>query len=599
MTGVAAANPRQQFFDSAGNPLVGGFVDVYLAGTTTRTDTWRERTLIDGNKNTNPIELDARGECALWLDEDVTYKLVLKNSSGSVQYTADNVVGAAGVHILADVTAAKDAALTAIGAAEDTAVAAVGAAEDVSVAAVATAQATAEAAVTVLVTQAQTAETNAEAAEAQAENYAAAAATGSKFYDTIALGNAGVTDTQTFGVVAGGSDGLARPSIYRRESAGVSTFLYGVVPGSEADELAHLPDELPNGYELSGQRWVVFGGNDDAIAAQLKEDEEKFRFHLPVVAASVETPEMIPEITTPSGYELAGWNFAIAGGTSILMGEDDSGELYLPGDSWVLYTGVVSSKTQVFSLNKLTGVITQISPAGSNNTAPFRDGRYAAYTSDRVGGDAANGLYAVPLAGGTEIPYFCRERLACWGDSQTLGTGATPGVTDYPTVLGGLLGGWTVYNGGVAGETSAQITVRELADSAHLSDLAIYKMGRNDNSGDLIQSVWSIRQSIEHHKTGAARHRFIVLSQYPGLAADVARCTYVNAVYADMWPGNYCDVYAALLAAGDGSPTDIADVAAGIVPTSLRADTTPHLNAAGYAIEAQAIHTFITSKGWA
>jgi hypothetical protein len=164
MTGVAAANPRQQFFDSAGNPLVGGFVDVYLAGTTTRTDTWRERTLIDDNKNTNPIELDARGECTLWLDETVTYKLVVKDADGAVQYTSDNVVGAAGFHILADVVDAQATALAAIAADEASALAAIEAQETTSVAAVVAAQDTAETAVDALVTQAEAAETNAEAA---------------------------------------------------------------------------------------------------------------------------------------------------------------------------------------------------------------------------------------------------------------------------------------------------------------------------------------------------------------------------------------------------------------------------------------------------
>jgi hypothetical protein len=88
----------------------------------------------------------------------------------------------------------------------------------------------------------------------QAANYAAAAATGAKFFDTIALGRAGVADGATFGVKAGGADALARPSIYRRESAGVSTLLYGVLPASEFD--AVLPALSPNGYV-----WAVVDGN--------------------------------------------------------------------------------------------------------------------------------------------------------------------------------------------------------------------------------------------------------------------------------------------------------------------------------------------------
>lgn len=81
-------------------------------------------------------------------------------------------------------------------------------------------------------------QSSASASATSAANYAAAAATGAKFYDTIALGNTGiVTNGLTFGVIAGGSDGLTRPGIYRRESAGVSTALYSVLPASEYDAL--------------------------------------------------------------------------------------------------------------------------------------------------------------------------------------------------------------------------------------------------------------------------------------------------------------------------------------------------------------------------
>jgi hypothetical protein len=57
MPGVIAIAPKWQFFDNNGDPLVGGFVHIYAAGTTTRRDTWqdREQTIL----NTNPIELDS------------------------------------------------------------------------------------------------------------------------------------------------------------------------------------------------------------------------------------------------------------------------------------------------------------------------------------------------------------------------------------------------------------------------------------------------------------------------------------------------------------------------------------------------------------
>lgn len=47
------------------------------------------------------------------------------------------------------------------------------------------------------------------------------------------------------------------------------------------------------------------------------------------------------------------------------------------------------------------------------------------------------------------------KALTCDGNSLTSGVGATPGVSDYPTVLSGLIGGgWTLSNFGVSGQTT-------------------------------------------------------------------------------------------------------------------------------------------------
>ena len=75
----------------------------------------------------------------------------------------------------------------------------------------------------------------AEAARAAAEGYATAAAQSAQFYDTIALGRAAVADGQQFGVRAGGSDGLTRPTIYRRDSATTQTAMVTIVNPSEVD----------------------------------------------------------------------------------------------------------------------------------------------------------------------------------------------------------------------------------------------------------------------------------------------------------------------------------------------------------------------------
>lgn len=92
MAGVAPVIPKFQFCNALGVPMVGGGVQVYLAGTVTPSNTWQNSDL--STLNTNPIVLDSRGECVMWLDSALTYKFVVSNSLGVEQFTVDNVSGA-------------------------------------------------------------------------------------------------------------------------------------------------------------------------------------------------------------------------------------------------------------------------------------------------------------------------------------------------------------------------------------------------------------------------------------------------------------------------------------------------------------------------
>lgn len=94
MSGVIATIPKYQFSASDGTPLASGTLTTYLAGTTTLSNTWQDSALTSAN--TNPITLDSRGECVLWLDDTKVYKFVLKNAAGVTQWTVDNVSGADG-----------------------------------------------------------------------------------------------------------------------------------------------------------------------------------------------------------------------------------------------------------------------------------------------------------------------------------------------------------------------------------------------------------------------------------------------------------------------------------------------------------------------
>lgn len=89
-TAALSPAPKLQFFDSNGNPLTGGKLYTYAAGTTTPLASYVDATGV--TTNTNPIILDVRGEANVWLD-DASYKFVLTNANDTLIWTVDNITG--------------------------------------------------------------------------------------------------------------------------------------------------------------------------------------------------------------------------------------------------------------------------------------------------------------------------------------------------------------------------------------------------------------------------------------------------------------------------------------------------------------------------
>lgn len=87
MTASLLPLAKQQYFDAAGVPLVGGKIYTYVAGTSTPKATYQDAaaTIL----NTNPIILDSRGECLVFWDG--IYKVVVKDALDNIIYTVDNV----------------------------------------------------------------------------------------------------------------------------------------------------------------------------------------------------------------------------------------------------------------------------------------------------------------------------------------------------------------------------------------------------------------------------------------------------------------------------------------------------------------------------
>ena len=83
-----------QLFDNNGNPLAGGKIFTYLAGTTTNATTY---TSSNGSiAHSNPIILDGAGRVPsgeIWLTDGITYKFVVQDSANNLIGTYDNLVG--------------------------------------------------------------------------------------------------------------------------------------------------------------------------------------------------------------------------------------------------------------------------------------------------------------------------------------------------------------------------------------------------------------------------------------------------------------------------------------------------------------------------
>lgn len=80
---------RVAYYDGNGDPLSGGKVYFYEAGTTDAKDTYSSYTMAVGTENQNPVTLDAAGRAgAIYLDG--SYKVVVKNSAGVTVFTQDN-----------------------------------------------------------------------------------------------------------------------------------------------------------------------------------------------------------------------------------------------------------------------------------------------------------------------------------------------------------------------------------------------------------------------------------------------------------------------------------------------------------------------------
>lgn len=117
-TGTIMPTPFQVFLDVNGNPISGGKVCTYIAGTTTPTATYTDSALLVPNGN--PIVTDVSGRFTAYLSPGASYKFIYQDNdgtantcNGTVIKTVDNVSAVPASSANLDITGTAGEALTA------------------------------------------------------------------------------------------------------------------------------------------------------------------------------------------------------------------------------------------------------------------------------------------------------------------------------------------------------------------------------------------------------------------------------------------------------------------------------------------------------
>ena len=88
MAGTIMPSPKFLGLDNNADPLSGGKLYTYAAGTTTPQDTYSDVGLT--TPNTNPVILDSAGRATVFLSNS-SYKFVLKDSDDVTIWSQDNI----------------------------------------------------------------------------------------------------------------------------------------------------------------------------------------------------------------------------------------------------------------------------------------------------------------------------------------------------------------------------------------------------------------------------------------------------------------------------------------------------------------------------
>ncbi|MEK9722469.1 MAG: hypothetical protein VW405_03145 [Rhodospirillaceae bacterium] len=88
-TGTIMPSPVFTGLDSNGDPVAGGLLYVYQAGTTTPATTYSDVSLT--TPNSNPVVLDSAGRATVYLSPGSSYKFLLKTAASATVWTQDHI----------------------------------------------------------------------------------------------------------------------------------------------------------------------------------------------------------------------------------------------------------------------------------------------------------------------------------------------------------------------------------------------------------------------------------------------------------------------------------------------------------------------------
>ena len=220
-----------------------------------------------------------------------------------------------------------------------------------------------------------------------------------------------------------------------------------------------------------------------------------------------------------------------------------------------------------------------------------------------VGAEAGSNASALaaaapPAPAPAVIPPPTTTSIAMWGDSMT------PPTARAMELL--YAGQREVFDGGIAGQVSADIAARQAADSGRRDWITIFWYGHNDVRIDTSTAAARVKADLAASiaRLTPGNNRFVVLSLVNNASdgkrgsAQYQTVMQLNADLAALYPQNYFDIRSFMVAQSDRSNPQQAQELDDDVPSSALRFDDIHLTGPGADVVARRLREYLQSRGW-